>query len=108
MTATSTRREWSIEYMGRTAHHQFSAGPGRWPSLSTLTFHNERPWAQLQPGEIKQTQEAEDAERIDIQRPTVGRTGAMGRKVEKPADNKPAGPSGQKDRGQHDRKHANK
>ena len=106
--AFSTRREWSTEYMGRTAHHQFSTGPGRWPPSTTLTFHTERPCAQLQPGEIKQTQESEDAERIDIQRPTVGRTGALGRRVEKPADVKPAGPSGQKDKAQHDRKHANK
>lgn len=108
MAPFSTRREWSTEYLGRTAHHQFSAGPGHLTSISTLTFHTERPWAQLQPGEIKQTQEAEDAERIDIQRPTIGRTAALGRKVEKPADNKPAGPSGQKDRDLHDRKHANK
>ena len=71
------------------------------------------PLAQLQPGEKKQTQVSENEERLDVQRndphrPSTGRTSALGRKVEKPADVKPAGPSGQRDICQHDRLHANK
>jgi hypothetical protein len=71
------------------------------------------PRAQLQPGEKKQTQEAENQTRVDVlvtdpQRPSTGRTSKIGRKVEKPADVRPAGPSGQRDISQHDRLHANK
>jgi hypothetical protein len=72
-----------------------------------------RPRAQLQPGEKKQTQEAEDQERVELlvtdpHRPSTGRTSKLGRKVEKPADVKDAGPSGQRDISQHNRLHANK
>ncbi|MCM2252039.1 MAG: hypothetical protein NDJ19_06745 [Ramlibacter sp.] len=42
------------------------------------------------------------------QPPSTGRTTPLGRKVEKPADGSCAGPSGQKDRVDHQRKHANK
>lgn len=76
-------------------------------------FYAEHPRAQLQPGEKKQTEQAEDEERVDPQRldpqrPSTGRTSVLGRRVEKPADVKPAGPSGQRDISQHDRLHANK
>ena len=102
--AFSTRREWSSEYTG----HDERRHAGRYPApLSTLTFHADRPWAQLQPGEKKQTEEAEDEKRIEVQRPSNGRT-VLGRRVEKPADVKPAGPSGQRDVAQHDRVHTNK
>ena len=40
--------------------------------------------------------------------PTTGRTTKMGRRVEKPQDPKAGGPSGQKDRAKHDKRHANK
>lgn len=42
------------------------------------------------------------------QRPATGRTTALGRKVEKPGIGNQAGPSGQKDKGPQDRRHANK
>jgi len=42
------------------------------------------------------------------QRPASGRTTALGRKVEKPGSGKQGGPSGQRDLGQVDGKHANK
>jgi hypothetical protein len=41
-------------------------------------------------------------------RPASGRTTAQGRKVEKPGDACPPGPSGQPDHTQHERKHTNK
>jgi hypothetical protein len=41
-------------------------------------------------------------------RPASGRTTALGRKVEKPGTGKQGGPSGQRDLGQVDGKHANK
>ena len=85
----------------------------QWAMTCPPFYVSERPRAQLQPGEKKQTQEAEDQERVvvlanDPQRPSTGRTSKLGRKVEKPADVNPAGPSGQRDICQHDRLHANK
>lgn len=41
-------------------------------------------------------------------RPASGRTTALGRKVEKPRDCSPPGPSGQLDHTQHERTHTNK
>jgi hypothetical protein len=41
-------------------------------------------------------------------RPASGRATPMGRKVEKPRDASPPGPSGQLDHTQHERKHTNK
>lgn len=66
-----------------------------------------RPGAQLQPGEKTLLERAKDKLR-DLYRPSSGRTTPLGRKVEKPADAKAAGPSGQRDEAQHNRKHANK
>lgn len=43
-----------------------------------------------------------------FQRPSTGRTTAMGRRVEKPGTGRQSGPSGQTDAAQHDKKHANK
>lgn len=42
------------------------------------------------------------------QRPASGRTTALGRRVEKPGNGKQVGPSGQRDEGLCDAKHANK
>jgi hypothetical protein len=103
--SVSTRSEWSPEFTGRADHPR--RGLHRIAS-SALAFRSGRPWSQLQPGEKKQTQEAEDEARIDIHRPSTGRTSALGRRVEKPADVRPSGPSGQTDATRHDRKHANK
>ena len=41
-------------------------------------------------------------------RPASGRATVVGRKVEKPRDASPPGPSGQLDHTQHERKHTNK
>ena len=43
-----------------------------------------------------------------LTRPSTGRTTKLGRKVEKPEDPKAGGPSGQQDKGRHDKRHANK
>lgn len=40
--------------------------------------------------------------------PTTGRNTKLGRKVEKPAEPKPGGPSGQTERAKHNKRHANK
>lgn len=53
-------------------------------------------------------QKAKDKLRGFLQRPSSGRTSTLGRKVEKPGSGGPAGPSGQTEDVQHDRKHANK
>lgn len=41
-------------------------------------------------------------------KPAVGKTTALGKKTERPDEGRPAGPSGQKERAQHNRRHANK
>lgn len=54
-----------------------------------------------------QLEKAKDKLRTMFQRPSTGRTSALGRKVEKPGTTQPAGPSGQTADVQ-DRKHGNK
>ena len=54
--------------------------------------------------------EEKKLDRLEVkmgQNPTTGRNTRKGRKVEKPADPKAGGPSGQKDRARHDKRHAN-
>ena len=85
----------------------------QWAMTCPPFYAGVHPRAQLQPGEKKQTEEAEDQERVELlvtdpHRPSTGRTSKLGRKVEKPADVRAAGPSGQRDIAQHDRLHANK
>jgi hypothetical protein len=53
-------------------------------------------------------QKAKDGLRQLLQRPSSGRTTGLGRRVEKPGPSRTAGPSGQDDGVQHDKKHANK
>ncbi len=53
-------------------------------------------------------QKAKDKLRGFFQRPSSGRTSTLGRKVEKPGSGAPAGPSGQTQGVEHDRKHTNK
>jgi hypothetical protein len=77
-------------------------------AMSMLTFYINRADAQLQPEERSKLEKAKDELRNLYNRPTSGRTTTQGRKVEKPGTGKQDGPSGQKDRAQHDRKHANK
>lgn len=53
-------------------------------------------------------QKAKDKLRGLFQRPSSGRTSTLGRKVEKPGTADPAGPSGQTESAQHERRHTNK
>lgn len=101
-----TRREWSPDDWEHSECRVSESYP--WAMTRPTFYIGERPRAQLQPGEKKQTDQAEDEERVDPQRPSTGRTSVLGRKVEKPADVNPAGPSGQRDGAKHDRQHANK
>jgi hypothetical protein len=64
------------------------------------------PAAHLPPDEKRQHR-LKDELLEQYKSPTTGRNTALGKKVEKPADVRPGGPSGQK-HGAKDRKHANK
>lgn len=77
-------------------------------AMSTLTFYIHRAGSQLQPEDKTKLEKAKEELRTLYSRPTSGRTTAQGRKVERPGTGKQGGPSGQKDKGQQDRKHANK
>jgi len=78
-------------------------------AMSKLSVYISRAGAQLQPEEKKRLEQAKDELRsLYHPRPASGRTTAMGRRVEKPGESKPGGPSGQKDAAKGDRKHANK
>jgi hypothetical protein len=77
-------------------------------AMSMLTFYINRAGAQLKPEEKDKLEKTKDELRDLYHRPASGRTTALGRRVEKPGEGKPGGPSGQKDRGKHDVKHTNK
>ena len=77
-------------------------------AMSMLTFYINRAGAQLQPGDKLRLEKAKDELRGLFQRPSSGRTTPLGRRVEKPGENKAGGPSGQRDGAKHDGKHANK
>ena len=78
-------------------------------ALDTATkWSHGRAAAQPQPDEKSKLQKVKDELRQFYQRPSSGRTTALGRKVEKPGTGRQGGPSGQTDGTQHDRKHANK
>ena len=49
----------------------------------------------------------EDSHDVD-KRPSTGRTSNLGRRVEKPHDSNPGGPSGQHVSSNHEKQHANK
>ena len=77
-------------------------------AMAKLTSYINRAGTQLQPDEKSKLEKAKDELRTLYNRPATGRTTAQGRRVERPGTGKQAGPSGQKDKGQQDRKHANK
>jgi hypothetical protein len=77
-------------------------------AMSMLTFYMNRAGEQLPDAERKRLEKAKDELRALYHRPASGRTTAQGRKVERPGHGEERGPSGQKSRGQHDAKHANK
>jgi hypothetical protein len=66
-----------------------------------------RPLAQTPPDKSR-LDKVKDTLRTFVQRPASGRTTLLGRRVEKPGSGKPGGPSGQREIGQLDGKHANK
>ncbi len=72
-----------------------------------LTFYT-RAAAQLPEKHETRLEKTKDALRALCERPAQGRTTALGRRVEKPGECKPGGPSGQKDGAKGDGKHANK
>lgn len=77
-------------------------------ALSARRFDLEHSGAHLQPGEKTVRERAHDALPALCERPASGRIGALGRKVERPGNESPAGPSGQTDRVNHNSKHTNK
>jgi len=74
------------------------------------TINSPHPVAGTHQGEDDKTslEKARDKLRGFFQRPSSGRTSTLGRKVERPGSDGPAGPSGQTESVKHDRKHANK
>jgi len=65
------------------------------------------PAAHLTPDD-KQFAKKKEVDREAYKSPSTGRATKLGRRVEKPQDPKAGGPSGQKDRARHDKRHANK
>jgi hypothetical protein len=65
-------------------------------------------WSLPPDGGRKDVVHVQDQAKDQTQRPTTGRNTKLGRKVEKPRDPMSGGPSGQKDRAKHDKRHANK
>ena len=77
-------------------------------AFTTVRARAEHPGWNLRDDEKSQATHIKDEPKDMYQRPTTGRNTRLGRKVEKPRDPKSGGPSGQKDRARHDKRHANK
>ena len=77
-------------------------------AMSMLTFYINRAGAQLQPEDKSKLEKAKEELRQLYHKPESGKSTRLGRKVEKPGESKPGGPSGQKDGAKHDGKHTNK
>jgi hypothetical protein len=77
-------------------------------AMSMLTGRINRGAAQLPTEEKERLEKAKEELRTLFQRPSTGRTSALGRRVEKPGTGRQSGPSGQTDGTKHDRKHTNK
>ncbi|MDB5874934.1 MAG: hypothetical protein JWQ07_4376 [Ramlibacter sp.] len=79
---------------------------------SSTTFFDRpcasRGWAPTPATQKTRLEQVTDDVRSLFQRPTTGRTSKLGRKAERPADARAAGPSGQHESTKHDRKHTNK
>ena len=79
-------------------------------STTTLFNHPQAgdAWAQsTPPKDWSRLQQLKDEVRSIFQRPSNGRATRQGRRVEKPGDAHAAGPSGQHEATDHDRKHTN-
>lgn len=88
-------------------HSDRSHDPYR-SAMATLTGRISRGTAQLPTEEKERLEKAKEELRQLFQRPSTGRTTALGRRVEKPGTGRQSGPSGQTDSTTHDRKHTNK
>jgi len=77
-------------------------------AMSMLTFYMNRAGAQLKADEKDKLEKAKDVLRDLYQRPTTGRNTKLGRRVEKPGETAPGGPSGQKADVDDQKKHTNK
>lgn len=77
-------------------------------AMSMLTFYINRAGAQLPVEDREKLEKTKEELRELYHRPTVGRNTALGKRAEKAQDPAAGGPSGQKDKAKHDRKHANK
>lgn len=83
-------------------------GNRRRPATAMLSWVQKDPGEQVHTKTTKSPIDPKDEPAPLDQAPSTGRTTALGRRVEKPADDSVAGPSGQKDKVHHDRKHTNK
>jgi hypothetical protein len=75
---------------------------------ATPTFWYEHAAAQLPDDDRNRWEKAKEGLRNLFKGPSTGRTTALGRKVEKPGEIRPGGPSGQRDGIDHQKKHTNK
>jgi hypothetical protein len=75
---------------------------------ATPTFWYEHAAAQLPDDDRSRWEKTKEGLRNLFKGPSTGRTTALGRKVEKPGDQRAAGPSGQTDSTWHDSQHTNK
>jgi hypothetical protein len=83
------------------------AGPLR-KAVTKISSYMHRGSAQLKQTEEDKLEKAKDELRDLYQRPATGRTTKLGRKVEKPGEKSPGGPSGQKAGVDDQKKHTNK
>lgn len=77
-------------------------------AMSMLTFYINRAGSNLPEDERAKLEKSKDELRQLYGKPTTGKTTRLGRKVEKPAEPKGGGPSGQHDAAKHDKRHTNK
>lgn len=77
-------------------------------AMSMLTFYINRAGTHLPKDERTKLEKSKDELRVLFNKPTTGKTTKLGRKVEKPAEPRVGGPSGQHDSAIHDKRHTNK
>jgi hypothetical protein len=77
-------------------------------AMSMLTFYINRAGSNLPEDERAKLEKSKDELRVLYNKPTTGKTTKLGRKVEKPAEPKGGGPSGQHDLAIHNKGHTNK
>lgn len=92
----------------KTSSQELTWSRPRRSSQPMPAFLRDRPCAQSPTENTSRLEKMKDVLRSLCNRPSSGRTTALGRKVEKPGEGSPGGPSGQKDGAKHDERHANK